>query len=146
MISADEKISYCKVCAPRAGYKKKLFKVVSPDLQQYYDANKIAYVRIPPHNTQCEQVFKNEKPQIISPKSEFEYLISRKDPEPLQLQCRAGNDVTRIYWYIDDRFYKSSEVTSPVYFIPGEGPVKISCTDDKGRNRDLWIRVKYVEM
>jgi penicillin-binding protein 1C len=146
MISADEKISYCKVCAPRAGYKKKLFKVVSPDLQHYYDANKIAYVRIPPHNTQCEQVFKNEKPQIISPKSEFEYLISRKDPEPLQLQCRAGNDVTRIYWYIDDRFYKSSEVTSPVYFIPGEGPVKISCTDDKGRNRDLWIRVKYVEM
>lgn len=146
MISANEKMSYCKVCAPVTGYKKKIFKVVTPEMQQYYDQNKIAYVKIPPHNPECEQVFKNDRPQILSPKNEFEYLISRKDPEPLQLQCRAGNDVSRIYWYIDNQFYKSSEVTSPVYFIPGEGPVKISCTDDKGRNRDVWIRVKYVEM
>jgi penicillin-binding protein 1C len=146
IISANEKISYCRVCAPVTGYKKKMFKVVTPEMQQYYDQNKIAYVKIPPHNPGCEQVFKNERPQIVSPKNEFEYLISRKDPEPLQLQCRAGNDVSRIYWYIDNQFYKSSEVTSPVYFIPGEGPVKISCTDDKGRNRDVWIRVKYVEM
>jgi penicillin-binding protein 1C len=145
-ISADEKMSYCKVCAPATGYKKKMFKVVSPEMQQYYNANKIAYVKIPPHNLQCEHVFKNDKPQIISPRSEFEYLISKKDPEPLQLQCRAGNDVSRIYWYIDNRFYKSSDVRTPLYFIPGEGPVKISCTDDKGRNKDVWIRVKYVEM
>jgi penicillin-binding protein 1C len=146
MISANEKISYCKVCAPATGFKKRMFKVVLPEMQQYYDANKIAYERIPPHNPQCEQLFKNDKPQILSPKSEFEYLISRIDPEPLQLQCRAGNDVSRIYWYIDNQFYKSTDVRSPVYFIPAEGPVKISCTDDKGRNRDVWIRVKYVEM
>ena len=146
MISANEKTSYCKVCAPATGHKKKMFKVVSPEMQQYYEENNIAYVKIPLHNPQCEQVFKNDKPQILSPKSEFEYLISKKDPEPLQLQCKAGNDVSRIYWYIDNRFYKASDVRSPVYFIPGEGPVKISCTDDKGRNKDVWIRVKYVEM
>jgi penicillin-binding protein 1C len=146
MISANEKTSYCKVCAPASGYKKKMFKVVSPEMQQYYEVNNIAYVKIPPHNPQCEQVFKNDKPQILSPKSEFEYLISKKDPEPLQLQCKAGNDVSKIYWYIDNRFYKVSDVRSPVYLIPGEGPVKISCTDDKGRNKDVWIRVKYVEM
>ena len=77
-------------------------------MQAYYDARDIAYEKIPAHNPACEQVFRNEKPQIISPKSEFEYLISKKDPEPLQLQCRAGNDVSRIYWYIDNRFYKTS--------------------------------------
>ena len=32
------------------------------------------------------------------------------------------------------------------FFIPQEGPVKISCTDDKGRNRNVWIRVKYVNL
>ena len=145
-ISVNEKLSYCKICAPVAGYKKKMFKVVSPEMQQYYETNQIAYVKIPPHNPACEQVFRNDKPQILSPKSEFEYLISRKDPEPLQLQCRAGTDVSRIYWYIDNQFYKSGDVRTPLYFIPGEGPVKISCTDDKGINRDVWIRVKYVEM
>ena len=123
-----------------------MYKVISPELQEFYDGHDISYLKIPPHNPQCEQVFKNEKPQILSPKSEFEYMISKKDPEPLQLQCRAGNDVSRIYWYIDNQFYKTSDVNSPVYFLPGEGPVKISCTDDKGRNKDVWIRVKYVEM
>ena len=32
------------------------------------------------------------------------------------------------------------------FFIPDEGPVKISCTDDKGRNRDIKITVKYVNL
>ena len=32
------------------------------------------------------------------------------------------------------------------FFVPEEGPVKISCTDDKGRNRDIRITVKYVNL
>ena len=146
LVSADEKISFCKECAPASGYKKKLYRIVSPEMELHFDENRIAYQKIPPHNQQCEQVFKNNKPQIISPKSNFEYLISKNDPEPLQLQCRAGNDVSTIYWYVDNRFYKSGDVNTPLYFLPTEGPVKISCTDDKGRNRDVWIKVKYIEM
>lgn len=146
LISADEKMSYCRNCAPAAGYKKKLYKIISPEMEAYFDGHNIAYQKIPAHNPDCENLFNNEKPQIISPKSEFEYLISRKDPEPLQLQCRAGNDVSQVYWYIDNHFYKTGNAKSPLYFMPAEGPVKISCTDDKGRNRDVWIRVKYVEM
>jgi penicillin-binding protein 1C len=146
LVSSDEKVSYCKTCAPLSGYKKKLYKIISPEMQAYFDNNDIAYEKIPAHNPACEQLFRNEKPQIISPKSEFEYLISKSDPEPLQLQCRAGNDVSRVYWYIDNQFFKTGDVNTPLFFLPGEGPVKISCTDDKGRNRDVWIRVKYVEM
>ncbi|MBL7698371.1 MAG: penicillin-binding protein 1C [Chitinophagaceae bacterium] len=145
-ISPDEKISYCRSCAPASGYKKKWYKIVSPEMQVYYEGQHIAYQEIPPHNPACEQLFRNDKPQILSPKNQFEYLISRNDPEPLQLQCRAGNDVGRVYWYIDNHFYKTSDAHTPVYFLPSEGPVKISCTDDKGRNRDVWISVKYVEM
>ena len=115
-------------------------------MQIYYDTRNIAYQKTPTHNPSCEQVFRNEKPLIVSPKSDFEYLISKNDPEPLQLQCRAGNDVSKIYWYIDNRFYKAGDVNAPVYFLPSEGPVKISCTDDKGRNKDLWISVKYVDL
>lgn len=146
LISADEKISYCRSCAPVSGYKRKMYKIVSAEMQAYYESADIAYQKIPPHNPECEQLFRNDKPQILSPKNEFEYLISRKDPEPLQLQCRAGNDVSRVYWYIDNHFYKTGDVNATVYFVPAEGPVKISCTDDKGRNRDVWIRVKYVEL
>lgn len=146
IVSPDEKISYCRTCMPASGYKKKLYRIVPAEMQSYYDEHHIGWQRIPFHNTNCEKVFRDGGPLILSPRSGTEYLISKTDPEPLQLQCRAGSDVSRIYWYINDRFYKNSDAGSPQFFVPAEGPVKISCADDKGRNKDIWIRVKYVDL
>jgi penicillin-binding protein 1C len=127
-------------------FKKKLFKVIAPEMQVYFDDHRISYQKIPPHNPSCPRIFSEGHPLIISPRSGSEYLISKKHPEPLKLRCRAGNDVSRIYWYINNQFYKVGTVAAPVFFIPGEGPVKISCTDDKGRNKDIWINVRYVDL
>jgi len=145
-VSADEKMSYCRVCLPEAGYKKKIYSVVSPEMREYFEANKIAYVPIPKHNLTCEKLFREGGPVVVSPANGSEYLINKKDPEPVQLQCRAGNDVGKVYWYINDKFYKGGDVGVKQFFIPTEGPVKISVTDDKGRNRNIWIRVRYVDL
>jgi penicillin-binding protein 1C len=115
-------------------------------MQRFYEENHIAYQKIPPHNPACEKIFREEGPTITSLSSGSEYLISKKNPEPLLLRCHSGNDVSRILWYINNRFYKSTPAGSKQFFIPEEGPVKISCTDDKGRNRDIWIRVRYVDL
>jgi penicillin-binding protein 1C len=146
LVSPDEKISYCRSCAPPNGYKKKLYEIIPPEMQRYYEDNHMAYQKIPPHNPRCEKIFREGGPVIVSPAAGTEYLISRKDPEPLQLRCNAGNEVSRIYWYINDRFYKSSDARAAQFFMPEEGPVKISCTDDQGRNRDIRIRVRYVDL
>jgi len=146
MVSADEKISYCPSCVPANGYKKKLYTFIPPDMQAWMDDNKLAYTRIPPHNRACEKVFRDGAPLVTSPSNGAEYLISRKHPEPLQLVCKTGNDVSKVYWYINNRFYKSAEANTKQFFMPEEGPVKVSCADDKGRNRDIWIRVKYVNL
>jgi penicillin-binding protein 1C len=146
MLSADEKISYCKSCAPQAGYKKKVFKIVEPDMQAWFDENHISYQKIPPHNPDCELVFKGAAPTISFPVNGMEYIIDRKNPEPLQLVSKTSNDVSKIYWYINNKFYRSSDPKEKQFFIPAEGPVKISCTDDKGRNRDIRITVKYASI
>jgi penicillin-binding protein 1C len=145
-LSADEKISYCRTCLPPAGYKKKWFTVIPPEMKEYYDANHITYEPIPPHNPDCEKVFKEGAPVVTSPANGSEYLINRKDPEPLLLRCRVTNDVAKVYWYINDKFYRSGDAGGKEFFMPDEGPVKVSCTDDKGRNRNVWIRVKYVNL
>ncbi len=145
-VSPDEKVAYCRACLPESGYKKKLYRVVPPEMREYYDVNKISYVAIPPHNPMCEKMFREGGPVVVSPANGSEYLINRKDPEPLQLRCRVGNDVGRVFWYINDQFYKAGDAGTRQFFIPQEGPVKISCTDDKGRNRNVWIRVKYVNL
>lgn len=146
MISENEKHSYCKSCAPEAGFKKKNYKLIGSDMQAWYSEHNIAYQHIPPHNPDCEVIFKEGVPAITFPVNGSEYLINKKDPEPLQLICQTGNDVQQVYWYINNRFYKSSDARTKQFFVPEEGPVKISCTDDKGRNRDIWIKVKYVNL
>jgi penicillin-binding protein 1C len=145
-LSSDEKTVYCKVCQPAAGYKKKWFRAISPEMQHYFEERRIAYVKIPPHNAACEKIFKEGGPAITSPKNGSEYFISKKKPEPLSLSCYTGNDVSKVYWYINNQFYKAVDANTKQFFIPQEGPVKISCTDDKGRNRDIWIQVRYVNM
>jgi penicillin-binding protein 1C len=146
MVSADEKISYCQSCVPPNGYKKKLYTFIPPDMQAWMDENRVVTTRIPPHNPNCEKVFKEGAPLVTSPANGAEYLISKKHPEPLQLVCKTGNDVNKVYWYINNRFYKAADTKTRQFFMPEEGPVKISCADDKGRNRDIWIRVKYIDM
>ena len=146
MISPDEKISYCRYCVPEAGYKKKLYKIINPDLQNYFKENGIAFDMVPQHNPNCEKIFKEGAPVITSPANGTEYFISVKDPEPIALTCQTAIDVTKVYWYINNKFYKAANARSKQFFIPDEGPVKISCTDDKGRNRDIRINVKRVEL
>ena len=145
-ISADGRTSYCESCAPESGFVRKLYRDVSPEMEIYFAERGIAYEAVPPHNPDCEKIFKGNGPAITSPRNGTEYLLDRTDPEPIQLSARTGNEVGQVYWYINDQFFKSARASEPVFFVPSEGPVKISCTDDKGRNRDIWIRVKYVRL
>ncbi len=146
MVSADEKMSYCVHCAPATGYKKKGFKLISPDMQAYFDEHKIAYEKIPPHNPACEKIFYEAGPVIKSPSNGTEYYISKSKPEPLQLQCVTEADISKVYWYINNRFYKAAHAKDKIFFIPDAGINKISCTDDKGRNRDIKITVQFIDM
>ncbi|HSU27527.1 MAG TPA: penicillin-binding protein 1C [Chitinophagaceae bacterium] len=146
MVSADEKITYCTSCAPQAGYKKKWYRLIEPEMQAWYEDNGIAYIKMPPHNPSCDKIFKGNAPYIVAPTNGTEYLINKKDPEPLQLICKTSNDVSKVYWYINDKFYKSSPAGEKQFFMPPDGATKISCTDDKGRNRDIRIRVRFVNL
>lgn len=145
-VSADEKISYCIECMPAAGYKKKLYRNYSQDMQEYLLERNMAFERIPPHNPECQRIFKSGEPVIVSPVDNFEYFISKHSPEPLMLSCKASLDASRVYWYVNDKLYKSAGPTEKLFFMPEEGRIKISCSDDKGRNRDIYITVKMVDL
>jgi penicillin-binding protein 1C len=145
-VSADGKMSYCKSCAPATGFRREWVRLIEPEMQLWMEDNHIAFQKVPPHNPACETIFKDGSPVITSPLTNAEYLINRKDREPIQLTCKTAGDVSRVFWYVNNHFYKSGEAGQKQFFVPDEGPVKISCTDDKGRNKDIWIRVTYVNL
>ena len=77
-------------------------------MQDYFNQNGLAYQKFPPHNPDCEKIFKGDGPRITSPLNGSEYYINTKDPEPLQLTATPGTDANKLYWYINDQFYKTT--------------------------------------
>jgi penicillin-binding protein 1C len=143
-VSPDASLSYCEACAPATGYRKKIYRNYDVEMQAYVSQSGKPYETIPPHNPACERIFKGEGPAISFPKNGAEYFIEKASPEPLQLISQTASDVSKTYWYINDRFYKACNRGEKQFFMPEEGPVKITCSDDKGRSRSIIIRVKYI--
>lgn len=141
-VSADGKYSYCTTCQPLTGYKEEQYPNLAPDLLAFEESEHIPHKNIPPHLPSCTRIFAEQAPKIVSPVSRKEYILEKKEGE-IMLSCNADNEVKRVYWYLNDRLYKSGAPDEKIFFVPPEGPVKISCSDDKGRNSDLTIQVKY---
>ena len=143
-ISADSSISYCKTCLPEAGYIEAWYPNYLPEMITYYEINQVKYAKVPKHNPECERVFADSKPEITSPVHNVEYYVDRADTTEIMLACNTANDVDKVFWYINDKFFKSCDPIQKVFFKPEEGKLKISCTDDKGRNSNTYITVKMI--
>ncbi|HPT02807.1 MAG TPA: penicillin-binding protein 1C [Bacteroidales bacterium] len=134
-------VSYCRDCLPPTGYRTALYPDLPPTLIAFYEQEHIPYLKIPPHNPACTKVFRQEGPLITSLTDGKEYIIYDGSKQQLLLTCAAGADVNKVYWYINDKFYKQAAPSEKVFFTPEPGKIKISCSDDKARNSDIRITV-----
>ena len=140
-VAADEKMSYCTACLPMQGYFKRLYPNLPPELAAFYENHQMSYRKIPVHNPACNRIFDEEAPKIVMPINGSEYIVEKNAAPQLELVCHARNEVKKVYWYVNDRFYKAAALHEKVFFTPVPGKVKISCSDDKGRNTDIKITV-----
>ena len=144
-ISPDSSVSYCMSCCPEFGYIKALYPNYAPEVIAYFEEYKINYQRIPPHYSECERIFSGNAPVITSPLNGAEYYVDETDSMQIALSCNASNDVEKVFWYINKRFFKAASSNERAFFSPREGRIEISCSDDKGRNTDIHIWVKKIE-
>ncbi|MBI3259910.1 MAG: penicillin-binding protein 1C [Ignavibacteriae bacterium] len=142
-ISADENFSYCTSCLPENGYKRKEYPNLEPELISFYESEHIGYIKIPSHNPGCSRIFSDRMPTISSPVNGKTYLLERGEDQKIMLSCTADNEVKVVYWYINDRFFQSADAGAKVFIAPPEGQVKISCSDDKGRNSNIRVTIGF---
>ncbi len=142
-IAADESCSYCPTCLPPNGYKKKLFPRLEASLAAFYEHEMINYERPPPHNADCTRVFSEGAPRILSPVHGSEYLIEQSAGAQLKLTCLAQLDVDNVYWFLNDTLLGKHAPDEGLFVTPPAGLNKISCSDDRGRNTDIFVTVKY---
>jgi penicillin-binding protein 1C len=142
-VSADASMSYCSHCMPDSGAVKKIFPNHAPELVSWFETKHILYERVPTHNPKCERVFAENAPQIVYPVDGSEYILDKNDTQKLMLNAQVRNDVKEIYWYINDKLLQKATPNTPIFFEPTAGKIKISCSDDKGRNTDIFVKVKW---
>lgn len=145
-VDAKEQISYCNECLPKVGYKKVLYENYSPEIIRWMEENHIGYKKIPPHNPDCSKIFNSNEPKIISPINGNEYYLEENNPQPILLNCEAAADVEYVFWWVNNKLVKKAKANENVFFDLPEGSVKISCADDKGRNSNIWVTVKKVNL
>ncbi len=143
-LSADERYCYCTYCLPPNGYVSKLLPNISPELASYYKQTHIAYIELPPHNPACSHTFAGQAPIITSLTNGMTYLIENRKEQKLQLSCTAAADVDKVYWYINDKFFAAGKANGTVFFNATAPILKISCSDDKGRNTNIEIRIRFI--
>jgi penicillin-binding protein 1C len=145
-VSADGQVAYCALCLPAEGAERRWFPNHAPELLTFFETERLPYQKLPPHNPACGRIFAENAPRITSPAEGLEYLLEREEAPKLMLRCNAHNEVKQVYWYVNDRFLQAGKANEKVFFtLAAGGKVKISCTDDQGRNTDAWVTVRYVQ-
>ena len=142
-VSADGQMSYCSHCMPDSGAIRTTFPNHAPELVSWFETKHILYERVPTHNPKCERIFQENAPQIVYPVDGSEYILDKNDTQKLMLNAQVRNDVKEIYWYINDKLLQKSTPNIPIFFVPESGKIKISCSDDKGRNTNIFVKVRW---
>ena len=154
----DSRITYCSFCLPKDNthYETEYFPNIKPELTSYYLNRNLPIRSVPPHNPTCTHIFKDKNSPLITSLFENREYTLDDDSTQLLLECRTASDISSVFWYINDKFLRESKVNERVFFSPFElesstisenknnkkGKTKISCTDNKGRNTDIYILLK----
>ena len=142
--NADESISYCKNCQPDKNVKRNLYRNFPPQVIAFFEEENIPYKKIPPHNENCTRIFTQNAPIITSISDGLEYILITGEKQKLMLKASTENSVKQVWWYVNDKILSVAKADEKVFFVPPSGNLKISCTDDKGRNTNIWVTVKYI--
>jgi penicillin-binding protein 1C len=141
-VSEDEKKTFCSACLPAKGFSKKLYPNLPPDLVAYYEEYGHPYRKLPPHNPECNAAFEDGlAPKIASPVNNRTYFLDGNNVQ-LQLVAKAFNSRQKVHWFINDKHFKTCDVSEKPFFAPPLGEVKISCTDEQGRTSKIKIKVQ----
>lgn len=142
-VSLDEKIQYCPECLPKDHYKKVVYPIYDPELTIWYFKQNKNFSLPPEHNHNCVAKFTNAGPKILSPAEDYEYLVEENSGQEILLQAASDSKVSEQYWYVNNQYYSKCKPGEKIFLKPENGDLKITCLDDKGREKTVNVTVKF---
>ena len=87
--------------------------------------------------------FDKDRPKIISPSHRCEYFISGIYGERrLKLQATGAPDAEKLYWFVNGKFYTSSNIGGKILWDMELGRYRITCSDSFGRSSSVIVTVR----
>ena len=87
--------------------------------------------------------FDRGRPNIISPAHRCEYFISGTyGNQKLKLQATGTTDAKKLYWFVNGKFYTSSNIGDKILWDMELGSHKITCSDSFGRSSSVIVTVR----
>lgn len=142
-VSMDSSVYYCNSCIGNNAYFEKSYPNFQPQLINYFEQEKVVYKKWPPHHSQCQRVENSGELQVLSPINESEYLLEQNSESKLMLNASVDYQASTIFWYINDKLVIQSQPNQAVFVKMPIGKLKITCSDNLGRKKNVFITVKY---
>ncbi|MFA6233491.1 MAG: penicillin-binding protein 1C [Bacteroidota bacterium] len=142
-VSSDHTMYYCMDCLPDSGTIEEWYPVYDPELAVWFDENRVAIPKPPPHNPACTMRMSGDGPRIISPSPDYTYYIERGTEQQIMLQAGSSSGVKTQYWYVDGRLHATVRNGEKSFFAASAKQHRISCMDDAGRTTRMTVRMEY---
>lgn len=100
---------------------------------------------MPEHNPQCQGIFAEDVPVIISPEGDAVFEIRAgipRDYQKILFKASAALDVRTLHWFLDKELLATCDAGSPVFYTPEPGRYSLMCIDDLGRSSQVSFEVK----
>lgn len=127
-------------------YIEEVFTIWPDKLQSWIRQHNPEYLMPPEYMVMPKRVvsFDKNRPKILSPLHKCEYftLNTAKTGQKLALLANASFDTDRLYWFINDAFFATSDVGERLFWPMEKGKYKITCVDRHGRSSFIRIVVR----
>lgn len=124
--------------------EERVYLQYPPRVAAWLEANGQPVETLPPLLPEWQKLLPGGAPVMRSPSSDYVYQIRRGIPLEYQKICfeaAAGNDVQRLYWFINGELYGHTKPGERLFYVPQPGRHQVICQDDRGRSTEVKLEI-----
>ncbi|MGE5599768.1 MAG: penicillin-binding protein 1C, partial [Bacteroidota bacterium] len=114
----------------------------------WLESNGYTVDRLPPLPPDWQVPSTGAPPSVRSPSLDCAYRLREGVPPEYQKICfeaSAGNDVRRLYWFLDGLLIGAVKPGEKLFHVPAPGRHRVVCQDDQGRTTEFTLVVEGAE-
>lgn len=137
-----EEYEVCSICWDNSDKKRKVMIVYPPDVVSYYEKKGIKLYSPLLHNPKCKAIHKEEDFKILYPKNESAIVIPRGlSGEYQKITVKTTFTNGKLYWFVDDFFYKETINKSELSMDIDAGEKIITIINEYGVKQQVKIKI-----